>query len=153
MIGDPEANNSGGTASDFSEIDWSSGDHFLKVEIDLNDGNGFIDMGTTQLWSVPYAFFAEEVEEVNPSFVSYNDKGKVETVLYSQLVTPMLKALQEQEKRILEQQNEISRLHQEINKLKNDKSELALLKEQIRELRESMGLAMGEGKDGRMEEG
>jgi len=66
-------------------------------------------------------------------FVSYNNNGEVETVLYSQLVTPMLKALQEQK-------NEISRLNEEVNKLKNEKSELALLKEQIRELRESMGL-------------
>jgi len=78
----------------------------------------------------------EEVEDVNPSFVSYNNNGEVETVLYSRLVTPMLKALQEQK-------DEISKLNEEIDKLKNDKSELALLKEQIRELRESMGLTMG----------
>ena len=43
-----------------------------------------------------YGLIAEEVEEVNPLFVSYNDKGEVETVSYSQLVSPMLKALQEQ---------------------------------------------------------
>jgi hypothetical protein len=83
-----------------------------------------------------YGLIAEEVEEVNPLFVSYNNNGEVETVLYSRLVTPMLKALQEQK-------DEISRLNEEINELKNDKSELALLEEQIRELRESMGLALG----------
>ncbi|MCD6565305.1 MAG: tail fiber domain-containing protein [Bacteroidales bacterium] len=83
-----------------------------------------------------YGLIAEEVEDVNPSFVSYNNNGEVETVLYSRLVTPILKALQEQK-------DEISRLNQEIDKLKNDNSELALLKEQIMELRDSMGLVMG----------
>ena len=59
-----------------------------------------------------YGLIAEEVEDVNPSFVSYNNNGEVETVLYSRLVTPMLKALQEQQKMIEE-------LKQEIEKLKN----------------------------------
>lgn len=49
-----------------------------------------------------YGLIAEEVEDVNPSFVSYNDKGEAETVSYSQLVTPMLKALQEQQQLIEE---------------------------------------------------
>jgi hypothetical protein len=49
-----------------------------------------------------YGLIAEEVEDVNPLFVSYNDKGEVETVSYSQLVTPMIKALQEQQQLIEE---------------------------------------------------
>jgi hypothetical protein len=49
-----------------------------------------------------YGLIAEEVEDVNPSFVSYNDEGEVETVSYSQLVTPMIKALQKQHQLIEE---------------------------------------------------
>ncbi len=49
-----------------------------------------------------YGLIAEEVEDVNPLFVSYNDIGEVETVSYSQLVTPMIKALQEQQQLIEE---------------------------------------------------
>ena len=49
-----------------------------------------------------YGLIAEEVEKINPLFVSYNKEGEVETVQYSKLVTPMLKALQEQ-KQIIEQ--------------------------------------------------
>ena len=49
-----------------------------------------------------YGLIAEEVEDVNPLFVSYNDKGEVETVSYSQLVSPMIKALQEQQQLIEE---------------------------------------------------
>jgi len=41
--------------TDFSNIDWRLGDHFLKVEV--NDG-GWQDLGTHQLLSVPYAVIA-----------------------------------------------------------------------------------------------
>ena len=46
-----------GTLVNFSDIDWGSGDHFLKVSIDA--GNGLEDLGTTQLLSVPYALYAK----------------------------------------------------------------------------------------------
>jgi hypothetical protein len=32
----------------------------VKVQLDLKDGNGFIDLGTTQLYSVPYALYANQ---------------------------------------------------------------------------------------------
>ncbi len=41
----------------FSDIDWSSGYHFLKVEIDIS--GSYLEMGTQQLWSVPYALYSE----------------------------------------------------------------------------------------------
>jgi hypothetical protein len=43
---------------DFTNIDWSSGDHFIKVELDLSGGESYTEMGTTQLLSVPYANYA-----------------------------------------------------------------------------------------------
>jgi len=43
---------------DFIEIDWSSGDFFIKVELDLSGGESYTEMGTTQLLSVPYANYA-----------------------------------------------------------------------------------------------
>ena len=48
-----------GTASEgvFSEIDWSLGSYYLGIELDI--GNGYLPMGTTQLLSVPYALYAE----------------------------------------------------------------------------------------------
>ena len=49
-----------------------------------------------------YGLIAEEVETINPDFVSYNDEGQAETVSYSQLITPMLKAIQEQQETIEE---------------------------------------------------
>lgn len=38
----------------FSEIDWSNESKFLKVEVSLNN-SPYVDLGTTQLMSVPYA--------------------------------------------------------------------------------------------------
>ena len=43
-------------AGDFNQIDWSLGDYHMGIEI--NTGDGFIDMGTTQLMSVPFALYA-----------------------------------------------------------------------------------------------
>lgn len=61
MIGDPDALKTGGTATGFSDIDWSSGLHYLKI--DLNAGSGYEDMGTSQVLSVPYALYAETGNE------------------------------------------------------------------------------------------
>lgn len=57
-----------------------------------------------------YGLIAEEVEKVNPSFVKYNQDGSVETVNYSSLITPMLKAIQDQQKMIEELKKEIEAL-------------------------------------------
>ncbi|MBN2350853.1 MAG: hypothetical protein JXJ22_18595 [Bacteroidales bacterium] len=48
-----------GEAESFSEIHWGLSPHFLKVEIDFDDQYGVMNMGTTQLLSVPYALYAE----------------------------------------------------------------------------------------------
>ena len=45
-------------AISLNSINWGDSHHFLKVEIDLMDGNGLIDMGTTAFMSVPYALQA-----------------------------------------------------------------------------------------------
>ncbi|MCX7769189.1 MAG: hypothetical protein N2110_09255 [Flavobacteriales bacterium] len=40
----------------FSAIDWSTGPYFAQVEV--NPGSGYIQMGTQQMLSVPYALYA-----------------------------------------------------------------------------------------------
>ena len=44
----------------FTSINWALGDKFLNVKIDPAGGSSFIDMGTTQLVSVPFALYAEK---------------------------------------------------------------------------------------------
>jgi len=48
--------------SAFDSINWAATTKFLQVEIDL--GEGYLDMGTTQLLSVPYAFRSDEAARI-----------------------------------------------------------------------------------------
>ncbi len=64
-----------------------------------------------------YGFIAEEVETVNPLFVSYNKAGEIETVQYSKLMTPMIKAIQDQQKIIEEYKSKVSILEQRLTEI------------------------------------
>jgi hypothetical protein len=61
----------------FSGINWSTAAHFIKVEVDINGGTAFVDMGTTQLLSVPYALHAKTSEDTFSG--NYNDLNGVPT--------------------------------------------------------------------------
>ena len=65
-----------GTTSAFGTlagINWLSGDKFLQVEIDPAAGSNFIDLGTTQLVSVPYALNAVTAGSAVPSGAAGGD--------------------------------------------------------------------------------
>jgi len=47
---------------DFATIDWGSDSHFLKTELDVAGGTNYVEMGTAQLVSVPYALYANEAK-------------------------------------------------------------------------------------------
>mgnify|MGYP000427478270 CR=1 FL=1 len=53
------------TTGTFLELDWSLGSYYLGIE--LNTGNGYVAMGTTQLLSVPYALYAENSGNATPT--------------------------------------------------------------------------------------
>jgi hypothetical protein len=63
------ASTGAGAVAAFSDIDWGGASHSLQVETD--DGSGFVNMGVDQLLSVPYALHA-------PSFFSNMQGGKVD---------------------------------------------------------------------------
>ncbi len=42
----------------FAGINWSTANYFIKIAVDINGGTSFVDMGTTQLLSVPFANYA-----------------------------------------------------------------------------------------------
>ena len=50
----------GGTVmvGSFQGINWGAGFKYLEVELDVTGGTNYVDMGTTQLMSVPYALYA-----------------------------------------------------------------------------------------------
>lgn len=47
-----------GSSGNLATVNWSNGAKYLQVEVDVNGGSNYTDMGTTQLASVPYALFA-----------------------------------------------------------------------------------------------
>lgn len=49
----------------FSEIDWSLGSYFLKIELDSEGSGNYLEMGLLEMMSVPYAFYAERSGNVN----------------------------------------------------------------------------------------
>ena len=53
------------TTGAFSSIDWSLGSYYLGIELDT--GNDYVAMGTTQLLSVPYALYAENSGNSTPT--------------------------------------------------------------------------------------
>ena len=52
------------TQGSFSSIDWGTNSYFVKVEADPAGGTSYLDMGTTQLLSVPYALYAEKAGNI-----------------------------------------------------------------------------------------
>lgn len=44
----------------FSNIDWSTGSYYLKIDTDPTGGNDYTISGTSQLLSVPYALYAHD---------------------------------------------------------------------------------------------
>ena len=45
-------------SGEYSSIDWSAANYFLKIELDAEGGTTYKEMGTSQLLSVPYANYA-----------------------------------------------------------------------------------------------
>jgi hypothetical protein len=59
----------------FEQIDWGTGFHFLKVEIDITGGTEYKDMGTQQLWSVPYALYSKYADTAGNGIEAVTDNG------------------------------------------------------------------------------
>ncbi|MCF2497304.1 MULTISPECIES: tail fiber domain-containing protein [Dyadobacter] len=55
-------------SGNFSTIDWKISAHFIQIEMDPDGGNSLIDLGTTQLLSVPYAQHANEASRWQRSY-------------------------------------------------------------------------------------
>lgn len=62
---------------DFQNIQWGTGNHYLKVEIDINGGTFYKHMSTTQFWSVPYALYAKSAG--NTLVPMYADQASLPT--------------------------------------------------------------------------
>jgi hypothetical protein len=79
-----------------------------------------------EMKSQQYGLIAEEVEKINPDFVHYNSDGQVETVSYSQLIAPMIKAIQDQNNTINELKGDIDLMKAEREQLLRNQEMLIL---------------------------
>jgi hypothetical protein len=52
------------TQGNFSAINWASGKKYLQTEISLPTQNGFTDLGTTQMMSVPFAIHSVQSRQL-----------------------------------------------------------------------------------------
>jgi hypothetical protein len=58
----------------FGNINWSAGNKYFNVQIDT--GNGLVDMGTQQLLSTPYSLYSAKAGEIkNPGLPVYSDNA------------------------------------------------------------------------------
>ena len=64
----------------YSEIDWSTTNYFLKVELDAEGGTAYKEMGVSQLLSVPYANYALSSGAWDDAGTNITTKKKVEIV-------------------------------------------------------------------------
>jgi hypothetical protein len=58
-----------GSSVTLSGVNWADGSKFMQVEIDL--GSGFVDIGTQQILSVPYALYAASAGSVSGNFTHF----------------------------------------------------------------------------------
>jgi len=57
---------------DFSSIKWGENRHYIKIEMDIDGGEDYKDVGISQLYAVPYALYAEEAGHLKQPEHSYN---------------------------------------------------------------------------------
>lgn len=57
-----------GIDSNFTVIDWATGNYFLNVQIDTTSSSSFIDLGITKMVSVPYALYSESVSGIGNTY-------------------------------------------------------------------------------------
>jgi uncharacterized protein (TIGR02145 family) len=62
-----------GSSVALNGVNWASGAKFMQVELDL--GSGFVDIGTQQLLSVPYALHSASSEIANNGFSNVSSTG------------------------------------------------------------------------------
>ncbi len=62
---------------DFDGISWNKG-MFLKIEVDVNNSGNFIELGTSEILSVPYAFNSQQSETstyADTAYFAFNESS------------------------------------------------------------------------------
>lgn len=65
------------------DIQWGNDDFFLKIEMDISGGSNYIEMGTSQLLSVPYALHASTANQADQATLA-DQANLAETAGYAE---------------------------------------------------------------------
>ncbi len=68
---------------DLDDIDWGNQDYFLKVEMDIEGGDDYVEMGTSQLLSVPYALYSTNADTAQAAYFA-DQSNMAETAGYAE---------------------------------------------------------------------
>jgi uncharacterized protein (TIGR02145 family) len=82
-------NTTNGATANFDDMDWGSGNHFLKIEMDATGGTNYAMIGTTQMMSVPYALYAKSAGSSSGS-MSVSTFGDTLTMNGQSIIVPGL---------------------------------------------------------------
>ena len=108
----------------FEEINWATGTYFMEIELDT--GQGFINLGTTQLFSVPYALYAENSGNINLAIQNLDDVLNEGNSANNQQIKNLADPIDDNDAvNLLFLQDQISQLQDQINEINND-SELGI---------------------------
>jgi len=66
----------------FTNIDWSEGTYFIKIQADTDGGTNYSVAGVSQILSVPYALYAKTAEKLEPHYVGENYGGGIVFYVY-----------------------------------------------------------------------
>jgi|GEM_PF-1155731 len=78
----------GQSSGSLSDVDWSTGNQWLQIELSENDNGSYVTVGSQQLLSVPYAMYAQQSGgNLAPGFGIDISNGKVNNVLPDQVIS------------------------------------------------------------------
>lgn len=75
-----------GLQQNFSAISWSSTVYYFKLSVDVAGGNNYTVIGSTQLLSVPYAFYSSGADKSGPRSLSQFSDVKLTTLSAGKLL-------------------------------------------------------------------
>jgi hypothetical protein len=73
------------SSGNLSDINWGNDTYFLKTETDPNNGTNYTITGTSQLMSVPYAFYATQTKEKDKILIGGNQADTMEIPSYTDI--------------------------------------------------------------------
>jgi len=78
----------GQSSGSLADVDWSTGNKWLQVELDPDDNGNYTLVGSQQLMSVPYALYARNAGNgLDPGFGIDISNGKINNILPDQVIT------------------------------------------------------------------